>query len=72
MTLMAEMIMDLLVPPIMTGLVVLGSRGIASSLQGGSISVKTRLRQRREWKYVLALLYAVMFGSSLFAHLHPA
>jgi hypothetical protein len=67
--LLQEVIFAIVVPPIITLVWWLGSRGLALTLQGGAVSEKTRRRQKRRFWVLLALIYAVVFGMLLYARL---
>lgn len=56
-------------PPIMAGLMWLMSRGWASSIQGGTVSNRTRRRQKIEFWAVLIAMYLIGFGMALYAWL---
>jgi hypothetical protein len=56
-------------PPIMAGLIWLMSRGWAKSIQGGTASERTRVRQRIEFWMVLIAMYAIGIGMALYAWL---
>jgi hypothetical protein len=56
-------------PPVMVVLWWLASRGIGLSIQGGSVSDRTKQRQRRRFWILLAVLYAIGFGTIIYAHL---
>ena len=64
-----QLVILVLGPPIMTALWWLGSRGCALTIQGGSVSERTRKRQRIELYLVLAVLYLIGFSMALYAWL---
>lgn len=47
----------------------LASRGWATAIQGGTVSDKTKRRQKIEFYIVLIAMYAVGFGMALYAWL---
>jgi hypothetical protein len=61
--------LDLLVPPIGTCIWWLMSRGWAGLVQGGTISGRTKKRQKWEFWVVLAGAYLLMFGITLYGYL---
>jgi hypothetical protein len=56
-------------PPIMAALWWAASRNLARILQGGSVSEKTKGRQRKEFWAYLAALYILCLGVFLYAAL---
>ena len=54
-------------PPIMAGLWWLLSRGWGESLQGGTVSGRTRVRQRRGFWVVLVVGYLVTISMAIYA-----
>jgi hypothetical protein len=67
---MSQMIaLDLLVPPIGTCIWWLMSRGWAGLVQGGTVSDKTKKRQKWEFLIILVLAYLLMFGITLYGYL---
>ena len=63
-----EFLIDLIGPPIFTALWWVMSRGWALGVQGGSVSDKTKKRQRIEFFVVLAVVYAIGIGMSIYVH----
>ena len=61
--------LDLLVPPIGTFIWLLMSRGWAAMVQGGTISERTKKRQKWEFWVVLASAYLLMCGITLYGYL---
>lgn len=56
-------------PPIMTVCWLLMSRGWAGLVQGGTVSERTKKRQKLEFRIVLTVLYAIGLGVALYAYL---
>ncbi len=54
-------------PPVMAALWWMVSRGYGEAVQGGSVSERTKSRQRRGFWIVLGLLYLVGFAILLYA-----
>ncbi len=54
-------------PPLMASLIWLMSRGWATSVQGGTVSEKTKRRQRLEFWIVLIAMYVIGFCMALYA-----
>ena len=61
-----QVLLDLIVPPVGTGVWWLLARGWAKSVQGGSTSGETKARQRIEFCIVLGLAYLVMFSFTIY------
>ena len=59
----------LLGPPVLAVLWWLGSRGWAATLQGGSVSDRTKLRQKKEFWILLAVMYLLGFGIMIYSRL---
>ena len=67
---LAEQLAILLVgPPIMAALWWLASRSLGWIFQGGSVSERTKQRQKKEFWVLLIGLYALGFGIMLYAAL---
>jgi hypothetical protein len=58
----------LLVPPIIAICCWVASRGLATAIQGGSVSETTKGRQKREFWAVLAGMYVIAIGMFIYAH----
>ena len=67
---LGQILFVLVVPPIMTALWWLGSRGWANVVQGGNVSDRTKRRQKWEFWVVLAVLYVIVAGFALYARFH--
>jgi hypothetical protein len=61
-----QLLLDLIAPPVVAGLWWALSRGWALTVQGDSISEKTRVRQARLFWIVLILFYLVMFCTTIY------
>jgi len=71
MSLRQQYLLDLIAPPVLGCSWWLLSRGWAMSMQAGEVSDRTVKRQKRRFFMILALLYALMFGTTTylnFAH----
>ncbi len=66
MSLMQQLLLDLLAPPVLAGLWWLGSRGWASAVQGAQVSNQTRSRQKVGFVVVVTALYLLMFGTTIY------
>lgn len=64
-----QLVILIIGPPIMTILWWLASRGWAMVVQGGTVSDRTKKRQRIEVYAVLSAMYAVGLGMALYAWL---
>ena len=64
-----QLLLDIFMPPIGTGIWLLASRGWAKAVQGGAVSDQTHTRQRRLAAIVLVFSYVVMFGITIYASL---
>ena len=62
-------ILDLRLPPIGTCIWWLMSRGWAGLAQGGTVSARTKKRQKWEFWSILAVAYLLMFGITLYGYL---
>jgi uncharacterized iron-regulated membrane protein len=61
-----QYLMDLIAPPIGAVLWWIRGRGWAAVVQMGTVSERTKRRQRFECLVVLGLLYALMFGTTTY------
>lgn len=68
MSLLQQYALDAIAPPVLASLWWLFSRGTATVFQGGSVSGRTRRRQRVGFFVVLALAYLLMFGGTTYLH----
>ena len=68
MTLVQQYLMDMVAPPIIASLWWVFSRGWAIAVQAGTVSDRTRIRQKSGFFLVLALLYVLMFGATTYLH----
>jgi hypothetical protein len=57
-----------IVPPIITALWWLGSRGWANVVQAGNVSERTKRRQKWEFWAVLTIIYIIVVGFAGYAH----
>jgi hypothetical protein len=64
-----QILVDLLVPPIGACFWWAMARGWAMTVQSGNVSEATRKRQRREFLIIMALVYLLMFGITLYGRL---
>lgn len=64
-----QVVFVVVVPPTMTLLWWLASRGWANTVQFGNVSARTKQRQKWEFWAVLALGYGIVAGVVLYAHL---
>ena len=69
MPLLGQVVLDLVAPPIGASLWWLYSRGFAGLAYRGDVSETIKKRQNKLFFVVLALLYLVMFGVTLYGHL---
>ena len=69
MSLTQQYLMDLIAPPILTGVWWLLTRGFGIVVQGGQMSERTKVWQRNALFIVLVLGYLVMFGGTTYLHL---
>jgi inner membrane protein involved in colicin E2 resistance len=69
LSLTQQILLDTFAPPVGVALWWLFSRGTATILQGGSVSERTRKREKVGFVILLALGYAIMFGITIYAHL---
>jgi hypothetical protein len=58
----------IMVPPIITALWWLGSRGWANIVQAGNVSERTKRRQKWEFWVVLIVVYIIVLGFAGYAH----
>jgi hypothetical protein len=65
-----QFMIAILGPPIMATLWWLASRGFAQTVQGQTISEKTKQRQKKEFWILLVALYALGFGIILSASMN--
>jgi hypothetical protein len=63
-----QVLIDLVGPPIGAGLFWLLSRGWAITVQGGSVSDRTRARQVRGFWVVMAVSYVVMIAITVYGY----
>lgn len=67
---MGEQILIILIgPPIMAALWWLGSRGFGGVVQGGSVSERTKSRQKRGLWIMLGVMYLLGFAIMLYSRL---
>jgi len=66
-----QIVAFLLTPPVMASLVWLMSRGWAETVQGGTVTERTKRRQKAEFWFVLATLYLFALAVGLFEWLGP-
>ncbi len=70
MPLPQQLLLDLIARPILASVWWLLSRGWAGAVQSGEITGKTKSRQRIGFAVLVAVLYALMFGTT--TYLHPS
>ena len=68
MPLAQQYLLDLIAPPIIATLWWMLSRGWATAVEADEISDRTKKRQRFGFFFVLALIYALMFGATTYLH----
>lgn len=68
MPLIQQYLLDLIAPPVVTCVWWLFSRGTATVLQGGSVSERTKKREKIGFFVVLTLTYLLMFGGTTYLH----
>jgi hypothetical protein len=61
-----QILILIFVPPIMSGLWWIASRGLGLTLQGGSVSDRTKNRQASEFWVLLIVLYLGLFAIFLY------
>ena len=61
-----QILPDVISPPILAALWWSFSRGWANTVQGGEVSQRTKLRQKRGFWIVLIGLYLLMFGATVY------
>ena len=67
---LSQLIMlDLFLPPVVSGIWWVMSRGWAASIQGGTTSERTKQRQSTEFWAVLIMTYLLAFGFTVYAWL---
>ena len=66
-----QLILDIVGPPIMAALWWLGSRGLGLTIQGGTVSERTKQRQKKEFWVLLLLMYVLAFGLTIYVDLTP-
>jgi hypothetical protein len=65
---MGQQILIILIgPPVMAALWWLGSRGFGGVVQGGSVSERTKSRQKKGFWILLAALYALGFAIMVYS-----
>lgn len=64
-----QILLDLIVPPVGSALWLMMSRGWASTVQGGTISERTKKRQKAEFWIILSAVYLLMFGITIYGWL---
>jgi len=68
MPLWQQYLLDLIAPPVGASIWWLFSRGTATAIQGGTVSERTRKRERIGFFVVLVLAYLLMFGGTTYLH----
>jgi hypothetical protein len=68
MPLKQQYLLDLIAPPVLATLWWFFSRGTATVLQGGSVSQRTKRREKIGFLVVLTLAYLLMFGGTAYLH----
>ena len=63
-----QLLLDAIAPPILAVLWFVFSRGWAHAVQGAEVSERTKRRQFLGLFVVLALLYVLMFTTTLYLH----
>lgn len=62
-----QILLDVLFPPVGAYLWSVMARGWAGLIRKGTITVKTSLRQKREFWIILVAGYLIMFGITIYA-----
>ena len=68
MSLMKQLLLDLVAAPLLACLWWLFSRGWGLTVQGGQVGDRTKNRQKVGFVIVLALAYLAMFGTTAYIH----
>jgi hypothetical protein len=68
MPLVQQYLLDLVAPPVLATLWWFFSRGTATVFQGGSVSERTKKRERIGFFVVLIAAYLLMFGGTTYLH----
>jgi hypothetical protein len=63
-----QILYDIFIPPVGAVLWWLMSRGLATTVQGGTVSEETKRRQKFEFVVVLIVTYLIMFSITIFAY----
>lgn len=63
-----QFIVVLFGPPTIAILWWLASRGFGGASQGGAVSGRTKVRQKKEFWILLAIMYLLGFGIMLYGH----
>ena len=63
-----QVLYDIFLPPIGALLWWLMSRGLATTVQGGTVSKETKRRQKVEFVVVLIATYVIMFSITIYAY----
>jgi hypothetical protein len=61
-----QIILDIIAPPIITGVWWIMARGWAASVQGGSASETTKKRQKWEFLAILLIIYVLAIGITIY------
>lgn len=64
-----QLVLDIIMPPVGTGIWVLASRSWAKAVQGGAVSQQTHRRQKRLAVILLMFSYVLMFGVTIYGSL---
>ena len=62
-----QILVDLSAPPLLAGIFWLMARGWVASIGTGDITTQTKQKLKIECRIVLALLYLVVFGKTLYS-----
>jgi hypothetical protein len=62
-----QILVDLIAPPVLAGIFWLMARGWVASIGTGDITTLTKQKLKIECRIVLALLYLVVFGKTLYS-----
>lgn len=68
LSLVQQIALDVVVPPIVTAVWWLMSSGWSNMMQGGEPTPRTKIWLSKGFWIVLGLLYLLMFGITLYAH----
>jgi len=64
-----QILLDAIAPPIIAGIWWMMSRGWAATVQMGTVTDRTRSRQKGRFWVLLVILYVLMFGTTIYVNL---